>query len=282
MGCKEFSHVTTVHNRACRFFLGLGMSAPEAAIQGDMGWPQPICHQWASISRLWCRLSKMPADRTNKKVFLYCSQMAGTKCHNWCYRVSKFFNDQGLRHLADVNRAAQCCTKLVVNLVKQILRNLQMTKWSQCVNRVTAKRGNGLNKLRIYKKFKDTFETESYVRTVMSRAHRSALAKFRCGVAPIRLETGRYEGLPVDQRLCPFCENCIEDEYHVILKCPQYDHIRLPLVAEAVNMNQTFNEPSLEMLYFILSNESPDFQRLSAKTLHTILQHRRSILYGTF
>ena len=49
-------------------------------------------------------------------------------------------------------------------------------------------RANGSqSKLRSYKSFKDVFETETYVLNDIPRAHRSALAKFRCGVAPIRL-----------------------------------------------------------------------------------------------
>ena len=43
---------------------------------------------------------------------------------------------------------------------------------------------SSMNKLRTYKLFKGTYEVEAYVKTVMPRCHRSALAKFRCGVAP--------------------------------------------------------------------------------------------------
>ena len=44
-------------------------------------------------------------------------------------------------------------------------------------------------------------------------AHRAAYAKFRCGLAPLRIETGRYLGQPLEARICPFCPNHIEDEY---------------------------------------------------------------------
>lgn len=90
-GTKEFSHVNAIHNRACRFYLGLGKSAPEAALQGDMGWPKPISHQWVSVSRMWCRLGKMPETRINRRFFMYCAQMARTRCQNWCFPVTKFF-----------------------------------------------------------------------------------------------------------------------------------------------------------------------------------------------
>ncbi len=46
---------------------------------------------------------------------------------------------------------------------------------------------------------------------------------FRCGVAPIRLETGQYENLPEEQRLCPMCDSqAIESEIHVLIKCNLY------------------------------------------------------------
>ncbi len=45
---------------------------------------------------------------------------------------------------------------------------------------------------------KKELETESYLKNVLNRRHHSALAKFCCGDAPIRLETGRYEHLDIN------------------------------------------------------------------------------------
>ena len=60
--------------------------------------------------------------------------------------------------------------------------------------------------LRKYKLVKTEYETEQYVRMIMSKSHRYAFAKLRSGVAPLdlRIETGRYEGLRVNERICPF------------------------------------------------------------------------------
>lgn len=89
----------------------------------------------------------------------------------------------------------------------------------------------------------------------MSSCHRTAFAKFRCGVAPIRLETGRDEGLPVDERVCPFCQIDVEDEMHVLLNCDIYDSIRSELLGKAVKVNYNFNFLSDEQkLTFLFSN----------------------------
>jgi hypothetical protein len=64
----------------------------------------------------------------------------------------------------------------------------------------------------------------------MRGKYRSAFAKFRAGVAPLRIETGKYERLEVNERLCFNCSklgiNVVEDEKHVLLQCPGYADIR--------------------------------------------------------
>ncbi len=74
--------------------------------------------------------------------------------------------------------------------------------------------------------------------------HRAAFAKFRCGTAPIRIETGRYERLPEADRLCPFCTNEIENEVHVIVNCSLYDDIRVPLFNKSSVIDPMFTTMS--------------------------------------
>ena len=87
--------------------------------------------------------------------------------------------------------------------------------------------------------FKQTFDTEAYVSKDILRSHRSALAKFRYGVAPIKLETGRYENLHVDESKCFVCD-AVESECHVICECPVYDDLRNILFTKAKEVIQNF------------------------------------------
>ena len=87
---------------------------------------------------------------------------------------------------------------------------------------------------------KREYKTKDYCSLRLPLKHRSAFAKFRCGVARIRIETGRYEGLDLNSRTCPLCRNAIEDEKHVILHCPQYNDIRQQLFSRAATVNANF------------------------------------------
>ena len=53
----------------------------------------------------------------------------------------------------------------------------------------------------------------------MPKYYRSVLARFRARVAPIRIDTGRFEHdyIPEDQRICLLCQTEVESEKHVIL-----------------------------------------------------------------
>ena len=77
-------------------------------------------------------------------------------------------------------------------------------------------RDRGNNKLRTYCQFKSVYQVEQYCKVILPLRHRAAFAKFRCGVAPLRIETGRFENIPLDERNCLFC-NVIESESHALL-----------------------------------------------------------------
>lgn len=91
--------------------------------------------------------------------------------------------------------------------IQSNLQNIELGKWQQDLNRTSARNGTGGNKLRTYRKFKQIHKTENCLKGLLPRTHRTAFAKFRCGVASLRIETGRYERLSVDERTCIFSQN---------------------------------------------------------------------------
>ena len=96
--------------------------------------------------------------------------------------------------------------------------------------RVEARCGEGRNKLRSYALFKREWGFEPYLISINSYERRALLSKFRLGICPLRIETGRYEstgsskkGRPEEERVCLQCRlGKVEDEYHFLLQCPVY------------------------------------------------------------
>ncbi len=115
--------------------------------------------------------------------------------------------------------------------VDQAVKGLLESKGGADINSEISNTGRGRNKLCTYRLLKHSFGTSHYLKdTHLTCAQRSAMAKMRCGVALICLETGRYEGLTEQEWICSVCDmDEIESEIHVMIFCLLYNDIRATL-----------------------------------------------------
>ena len=276
-GDRSFSCIDAVQNRAMRFYLGVGKYTPTAAVAGDMGWIPPLTKQWKCTSNLWSRLSFMNTGRINKRIFNYCLNSNNSRCKNWPWRIIKQLNKYDCQSYINVQEPISKI-KMIDEVTGKIMTSFR-SEWLETINRDTSARSQGGNKLRNYKHIKSSFETESYCKLILPRSHRSAFAKFRAGVAPLRVETGRYEGLPLNARLCPFCFNVVEDEFHALFECGLYSELRIDLFQKAAELDDHFYNYSSREKFVYLFN-SPQMIRACAKTCYLLLQRRNLFLYN--
>ena len=274
-GTKEYTCINAVQTRAMRFFLGVGKYTPNTALYGEMAWEPPIVKQWGCLANYWCRLFSLHSDRLNKRIALWANQKASSSCRNWFYSVKSKFSDMGLQELT--NNEENINKFNFVKCVKQCTMADFKEGWITSINRIDGINGRGRNKLRTYRLFKQNYDTEQYCRIIMPPSHRSAFCKFRCGVAPIRIETGRYENLVEEERKCPFCKTVKEDESHVILSCPEYSDLRTPLMLKASEVcDEFFTLSKVDQMKVVFTH--PSLIRICAKTCFNILKQRSQLL----
>lgn len=276
-GTRSFSCINAVQNRACRYFLGLGKYAPNVANNGDMGWTTPEHKQWMCVIRIWCRLINMAPHLLTKCIFVEYLEASSYRCKTWFYRVKTFLNEIGFENIYNSQRLV---VRNVLGMIDTTLHTYYQRVWSEKLNSDVAVRGAtaGGNKLRTYRQFKTTYATEQYVSIITHKKYRSAYAKFRCGVAPLKIETGRYglNRVPVHERLCERC-NIIEDEYHVIMQCSNYEDIRYDMFTELCNIDIGFNTITNQQQFIqIMSN--PHFYKVVSKAMYSILNIKRCLM----
>ena len=93
-------------------------------------------------------------------------------------------------------------------------------------------------KLQTYMKWKECPVPELYMTNKLPKYHHSLITKLALGVLPIRIETGRYEKLPLKNRICPSCKgNTIETEEHFLFHCPLYESQRMQIMPNALDRN---------------------------------------------
>ena len=111
------------------------------------------------------------------------------------------------------------------------------------------------SKLRTYSKVKTETGMEDYLNSVKNLKGRTALTKIRLSNHDLMIEKGRHQGLQENDRLCPFCENTVENEHHFIMQCSTYDSLRQNLfikISEAYNQFTVFDD--YDKFIFLLSN----------------------------
>ena len=102
------------------------------------------------------------------------------------------------------------------------------------------------------------------------------LAQFRCGILPLRIETGRFSGEPEDSRLCKMCsKNEIESETHFLINCDFYNELRNELYSTIPSKETFLSLPHCEQLIQFLIY----FPRRTAKYILQAFTKRRQFIY---
>lgn len=182
-GTKEFSCISAVQNRAMRFYMGVGKYTPNDAVAGDMGWKPSYVRQWVNVFRHWSRCSKMDVDRINYKVFKWSIRKGSYRIKNWSYQVMEMLKFYNMEQFC--NMEVNVLDKNTICQLEEKMFDKYKNDWCNRMNQY----GQG-DKLRTYKLFKYSYSTEQYLLQNIPLRFRSAFAKFRCGVAPLKIMRG--------------------------------------------------------------------------------------------
>merc|ERR1711954_241819 len=80
-------------------------------------------------------------------------------------------------------------------------------------------------KLQVMRKHKKEWGKSDYLDERYGKGRR-ILAQIRSGASELKIESGRSEGLPREERICDLCEKEVEDEGHFLLRCKKFEKER--------------------------------------------------------
>ena len=260
-GYSTYQSTDNVQNRAIRYFLGVHRFAPTAAIVGESGWLPCVYRRWTNILWYWNRLITLDDQRITKIAFRH-DYIHSFDKKNWCSKVLSIMTRLNIsEHFYNV-------TPIDMDTVKHLMYAHYSNIWLQdCAQSA---------KLRTYRMFKSQFSREDYLHFNLSRSERALYAQFRCGILPLRIETGRFVSEPPEQRLCVMCDtNSVEDECHFLINCPKYNTIRDKLFNNAMHDTSFVHLSNTEkLIYLIRSGE-----RKVIKFVAEAFSLRRRIIY---
>ena len=268
-GYKKYDRPRQIQNRACRAYLGVHRFASNVMVNGDMGWTIPDVRRKLNMLRLWVRIGKMDDDRLTKKVYQW---DRSCKNNNWSRDVKRILKDIDKFELWD-NEGAEINVKQLLSHAEEKLMDKVKEQWRKNLN--------SQSKLRTYRLFKNEYKSDNYVHMNLSKSIRSKLAKLRSGTLPLRIETGRFERIDVDERVCKFCDvipPCVETEYHFMFECARYINLRVVFLNHVLRFYPNFVNLEVSQKWDIVMND----KTIIAKTGHYIcnaMELRNSIIF---
>ena len=264
--CAVWQHadcnkIDQVHNRAMRVFLGLHRFSPILGLEGELGWEPCFIRRYTELARYWNKLILMEPTRLTKQMFIYDYQ--GKFKRSYCNEVMTMLDSVNLKHIYD-NQLA-----IPLGLLKQKMLSKNNQVWAESIQRKP--------KLRFYRKFKNEISTESYTLMNIDCVRRSYLAQLRLGILPLSIETGRFRGIPKNERCCLICNNnSIEDEIHFLFQCQGYNDIRTDWF-KSINMNVT--QLTNDINFKDALKQIFKYPRQTSKYIVNAMDIRRSFLY---
>ena len=94
------------------------------------------------------------------------------------------------------------------------------------------------------------FYTEKYVKRYACKRERSLFAQLR--ILPLEIETGRYRGIAIEERLYHFCKSLVEDEVHFLCICLLYVTERFKLYTGIIEINELFEPMEINTKFLFL------------------------------
>ncbi len=203
----------------------------------------------------------MKPNRWPKRIWQY-DRETGTDA--WFNDVSYILNFIGMNTEADIEGIVDLgnAEKYLLNHSKRIWQLEAGTK----------------RKLRTFVQIHD-FNSDSVVAgSNLTRVQRSLVIKYKSGVLPLRLETGRYKGLKEELRVCEVCK-CgeVEDEKHFSYRCEALANVRDKWKKANENIRQALSEKDkFQATKNLLTKEQ---LKSFACWLEEMYCERKSILY---
>ena len=234
-GYHKADDIERVHTRFCRSKLGVKRSTNVAALYMELGRFQLTVFRQIRMLTYWSKLVKSddPLLRATYSMLRDDVNQGNTyNNQNWAYHIKSLLDQLGFGY---VWREQDQLLGIPLTQIRQRL----FDQASQCI--ITSV--NDSHKLTLYRRYKKDIKSEHYLSSIRDAKYKIALNKFRLSSHSLLIETGRYTGIPTEERLCNFCNmRKIEDEFHFLLVCPHYIELRRKYLKRYVCTWPTLNK----------------------------------------
>ena len=214
-GLETFEYIEKVQYYACKRFINVSLKSCNYGVIGDCGRYPLYVETMKRTLRYWIKLLKMRNDRYVKKCYKMMVHYSEFGYKNLASQVKNVLYENGFGYVCENQNIEN--EKVFLRIIEQRLKDQLLQKWRDSVSEN--------DKLGVYYQLKSN-GYEKYLDVLNVFKFRNAFTSLRLSCHTLKIERARYRGIPREQCLCKFCPNSIEDEYHFLLLCHEYNDLR--------------------------------------------------------
>ena len=212
-GFDNLSQIEKFHLKFCKQLLRLKSNTANCMVYGETGRNELRATIEKRMIIFWYKIANSKNHKLSNIIYRLTRSLhdKGIYQSPWLVKIKSILDNVGLSYLWNYDLSLVNQSWLKSNLDMK-LSDIFIQNWNEVVD----KNSHCTN----YRIFKTSLQIEKYI-TTLDLNDRISLCKFRCGNYKLPIITGRYDGTPKEDRLCPLCNNQqLGDEFHYLLECP--------------------------------------------------------------
>ena len=257
------------HVRFCKIYLGVNKKATNIACRGELGKFPLIFNIYKRMFKYISEIYTIPNSTVVKQAVIMSKK--------------EFLNKKPSLNTNLWKILKTCDPSIEINQ----LENLSTSQITKFINNSKEKYTNfwrhklkNSSKMSFLTDIKTNYELEVYLISIKNPTQRRTLTQFRTSSHTLKIERGRYNNVPREERLCEYCDSQeIEDEYHFALSCNYYEKYRNDLVCKLQSHIPTITKfETNEDLIQIVSSKDPILTIIFSKYITLCFSKRNNCL----
>ncbi|MEW8542876.1 MAG: reverse transcriptase family protein [Candidatus Thiodiazotropha sp.] len=207
--------IERVQLKFLKFAFNLKKSTPTFMIYGELGIMPISIDIKSKIINFWAKISSTSEQPTRLSFLMY-SVLYNMHKNNICKsqyieNVKSILDSCGFSGIWQSQNVIN--PKWLSLAILQRLKDQYLQNWFSIVD----KSSSAIN----YRLFKDSYGFSKYL-NLLSNKNCKILMRFRTRNTKFPVEVGRWHSIPLNERICTFCNKDVGDEYHYLLICDYF------------------------------------------------------------
>jgi hypothetical protein len=253
-GDNRLESIERVHLYACKRFLNVPIKTPNVMIYGELGRYPLYINSYIRCIKYWLKILHLDHKRLPWQAYQMLLKLDEMDKRCWVSNVRNILSQSGF-HVVWLSQGVGN-VNIFVRTLKERLIDMYRQEWDGVIR--------DKERYRLFSLFKNSIDYERYISFIDVYCFRVAFTQARLNALPINANLHRFSEKPED-KFCPFCKNVIEDETHIVFRCPLYCDLRKKYI----------NTLDKRPIFVLLKGVNYDVTNCVAKFVFHALDRRR-------